>query len=89
MYPAADPLTYMPTTLRSTPPRSGWPLRKRSIMIFVEVSQQAFSIMSGSHLFNMFVLFVLLIWCETSMCNFMLNKPLSESESESFNLGAK
>ena len=35
---------------------SGWPLRKRSDMILVEVSQQAFLIMSGSHLFNMFVL---------------------------------
>ena len=46
------------TTLRSTPPRSGWHLRKRSAMILIEVSQQAFfSIMSGSYLFNMFVLF--------------------------------
>ena len=50
-------LTYMPTTLRSTPPPSGWPLRKRSAMIIVEVSQQAFLTMSGSYLFNMFVLF--------------------------------
>ena len=57
MYPAADSLTYMPTTLRSTPPPSGWPLRKRSAMILVEVSQQAFLIMPGSYLFNMFVLF--------------------------------
>ena len=57
MYPAADSLTYMPTTLGSTPPPSGWPLRKRSAMILVEVSQQAFFIMSGSYLFNMFVLF--------------------------------
>ena len=47
----------MPTTLRSTPPPSGWPLRKRSAMILVGVSQQAFFIMSGSHLLNMFVLF--------------------------------
>ena len=32
-------LTYMPTMLRSTPPPSGLPLRKRSAMILVEVSQ--------------------------------------------------
>ena len=49
MYPAADSLTYMPTTLRSTPPPSGWPLRKRSSMILVEVSQQVFLIMPGSY----------------------------------------
>ena len=53
MYPAADSFTYMPTTLRSAPLPSGWPLRKRSAMILVEVSQQAFFIMSGSYLFNM------------------------------------
>ena len=39
MYPAADSLTYMSTTLRSIHPRSGWPLHKRSAMILVEVSQ--------------------------------------------------
>ena len=47
MYPAADSLTYMATTLHSTP------LRKRSAMILVEVSQQAVLIMSGTSLFNM------------------------------------
>ena len=54
MYLAADSLTYMSTTLRSTLPRLGWPLCKQSAMILVEVSQQASLIMSGSYLLNMF-----------------------------------
>ena len=44
MHPAVDSLTYlhMSTTLRSTPPRPWWPLRKRSAMALVEVSQHAY-----------------------------------------------
>ena len=62
IYPAADSLNYshMSTTLRRTPPRLGWPLRKRSIITLVGVSQHAFFaflIMTGPYLFNMLVLF--------------------------------
>ena len=70
----------MSTKLRRTPPLSGWPLRKRSDLTLVEVSQYTCCcvfIKSSLYLFSQCNPD---IKCLCICC--MLNKPLSESECE-------
>ena len=72
------------TTLHSTPPILGWPLRKRSHMTFVAVSPHKFRcvlIMSGLHYACIFAMWP---WCKMSCICCILNKPLSESGSPKY-----
>ena len=74
----------MSTTLRSTPPRPGWPLRKRSSMTLVEVSQHAFLRFwscQGRICSICLYSFAIYSWCNISKCNVVLNKLVLSPDS--------